>query len=117
MAKRKIFVNFTYNGKELRGQVDFQRSTRKGNKVLFGIAVGTTPVVNIDIVTGMNWDYTITNSYSVKRRGAFYVPASAVHTFNAGGKNECRVVEGAMYEHALHLNTISSGVLSAEPIA
>lgn len=29
MAKRKIFVNFTYNGEELRGQVDFQRSTRK----------------------------------------------------------------------------------------
>jgi hypothetical protein len=116
MAKRNIFVNFTYNGEDLRGQVDFQQSTRKGDKVFFRVAVGTTPVVNMDIVTGMNWDYTFTNSYSVKRRGAFYVPASAVHTFNAGGKNECRVVEGAMYEHALHLNTIGNGKLSAEPI-
>lgn len=116
MAKRNIFVNFTYNGKELRGQVDFQRSTRKGDKVFFSVAVGTAPVVNMDIVTGMNWDYTFTNSYSVKRRGAFYVPAKAVHAFNAGGKNECRVVEGAMYEHTLHLNTIGNGILSAEPV-
>ena len=116
MAKRKIFVNFTYNGKELRGQVDFQRSTRKGNKVLFSVAVGTTPTVKIDIVTGMNWDYTFTNSYSIKRRGAFYVSAKAVHTFNAGGKNECHVVAGAMYEHTLHVNTISDGKLSAELI-
>lgn len=116
MAKRNIFINFTYNGEELRGQVDFQRSTRKGNKTFFSVAVGTTPVVTMDIVTGMNWDYTFTNSYQVKRRGAFYVPASAVHTFNAGGKNECRVVEGAMYEHALHLNTIGNGKLSAEPV-
>ena len=76
----------------------------------------TTPIVNIDIITGMNWDYTFTNSYSVKRRGVFYVSAKAVHAFNAGGKSECRVAAGAMYEHKLHLNTISDGKLSAEPI-
>ena len=116
MAKRNVFVDFTYTGENLRGQVDFQRSTRKGNKVFFGIAVGTTPMVDIDIVTGMNWDYTFTNSYSIKRRGAFYVSAKAVHTFNAGGKNECHVVAGAMYEHTLHVNTISDGKLSAELI-
>lgn len=116
MAKRNVFVSFTYNGKKLRGQVDFQRSTRKGNKVLFGVAVGITPVVNMDIVTGMSWDYTFTYSYSVKRRGSFYVPASAVHAFNAGGKSECRVIAGAIYEHTFHLKTIGSGTLSAEPI-
>ena len=116
MAKRKIFVDFIYSGENLRGQVDFGRSTRKGNKVFFSIATRTTPVVNIDIITGMDWDYTFTNSYSVKRRGAFYVPASAVHTFSADGKNECHVVAGAMYEHTLHVNTISNGKLSAEPI-
>lgn len=66
MAKRNVFISFTYNGEELHGQVDFQRSTRKGNKVLFAVAVGTAPTVTIDIVTGMNWDYTFTNSYSVK---------------------------------------------------
>ena len=71
MAKRKIFVDFTYNGENLHGQVDFGRSTRKGNKVFFGIATGTTPIVNIDIIMGRNWDYTVTNSDSIKRRGAF----------------------------------------------
>ena len=54
MAKRKIMV---------------KRSTRKGNKVFFGIATRTTPVVNIDIITGMNWDYTFTNSYSTISNG------------------------------------------------
>lgn len=54
MAKRNVFVSFTYNGKKLRGQVDFKRSIRKGNKVLFGVAVGITPTVKIDIVTSMN---------------------------------------------------------------
>ena len=116
MAKRKIFVDFTYNGENLHGQVDFGRSTRKGNKVFFGIATETTPVVNIDIITGMNCDYTFTNSYSINRRGAFYVSAKAVHAFNAGGKSECRVAAGAVYEHTLHLNTVSNGKLSAEPI-
>lgn len=116
MAKRNVFVSFIYNGKKLRGQVDFKRSIRKGNKILFSVAVGITPTVKIDIVTGMNWNYTFTYSYSVKRRGLFYVPASAVHAFNAGGKSECRVITGAMYEHILHLKTIGSGTLSAEPI-
>lgn len=68
MAKRNVFVSFTYNGKKLRGQVDFKRSIRKGNKILFGVAVGITPTVKIDIETGMSWDYTFTYSYSVKRR-------------------------------------------------
>lgn len=117
MAKRNVFVSFIYNGKKLRGQVDFKRSIRKGNKVLFGVAVGITPTVKIDIVTGMDWDYTFTYSYSVvERRGAFYVTANTVHAFNAGGKSECRIIAGTMYEHTFHLKTIGSGTLSAEPI-
>lgn len=85
-----IFVDFTYNGENLHGQIDFQRQVRKGNNVFFAVAVGTTPVVTIDVITDMNWDYTFTDSYQVIRRGSFYVPANTLHAFNAGGNNDCR---------------------------
>ena len=81
MAKNKIRVKFTYKGKEITGQVDFSEmrscaiNDRKRSYFLLACKGFIVPDVSIDV--GMSWDYVFT--YSVEKRGAFYVAAHDVH--------------------------------------
>ena len=117
MAKNKIRVKFAYDDKEVTGWVDFSEMrscTINGKKrSYFLLACKGTVVPEVSIPVGMSWDYVFT--YSVKKRGAFYVAAHDVHRYNSGGSNKCTIVCGTFYKDKFHINEIDyNGILEID---